>query len=81
MTLENTISFIFGALAINVNTPVLDSLITNHPIQTPLENMFSSGDLHEVIICGIKVLFGGFISVGINKFFHTAPKPKPTTTN
>lgn len=73
MTLENIISFALGALVINVKIP---SVIPSLNIQTPIENMFSSGDLHEIIISGIKVIVAGFGSVAINRIFHKKPTEK-----
>lgn len=60
MTLENIISFAVGVLAINVPTPNID-------IQTPLQDMFSANDLHELVLSSIKVIIAGFGSVLITK--------------
>jgi hypothetical protein len=64
MSAENIISFGLGALAINVK---IASVMPD--IQTPLENMFSATDIHEIILSGIKVVVAGLLSVLINKFF------------
>ncbi len=64
MSAENIISFGLGALAINVKIARIMP-----DIQTPLENMFSATDIHEIILSGIKVVVAGLLSVLINKFF------------
>lgn len=63
MTFENIISFGLGAIMINVPVPNVAD------IQTPLQDMFSSRDIHELILSIIKVACAGAISVGINKMF------------
>lgn len=78
MTLENIISFAFGVVAINVKTPIDSTFISN--MQTPIENMFTATDAHEIILSGIKVLTAGLISVVVNKMFHKTPKATNVAT-
>ncbi len=78
MTLENIISFAFGVVAINVKTPLDSSFISN--MQTPLENIFTATDVHEIVLSGLKVLTAGLISVVINRMFHKTPKATNVAT-
>lgn len=66
MTFENSISFGLGAIAINVPTPNVAD------IQTPLQDMFNSRDIHEITISAIKVIVAGLLSVGISKLISSS---------